>query len=386
MWEGLYAPTSNFNSRALSGPKAPPTFAAIEIMILPTRHRWSWITLCATALLLAGCGTTPQPSPPVPPRASAPATTAPAPAPVAPKPASTRPLTPPVVKSPRTGDEIIVAGEVFHTGTRVVTWLDRGGYNGYLVPPPPKNADKAAAAVPPAPLFNERRLGVNGPVVPPDLAGLRGFVDQFVLHYDECGLSKLCFDVLQQRGLSVHFLLDVDGTIYQTLDLRERAWHATTSNDRSIGIEIANIGARSPSNTSDFKEWYEKKKNGQVRIDPPLKVGNPRYRTPNYVGRPLRNEPVRGSVQGRSLVQYDFTPEQYAALIKLTATLNKVFPKMRLDYPSDAKGKLISHKLPDDALAKFTGIIAHFHIQDNKIDPGPAFQWDLLINGARKIK
>ena len=26
--------------------------------------------------------------------------------------------------------------------------------------------------------------------------------------------------------------------------LKERAWHATSSNDRSVGIEVAHIGAR----------------------------------------------------------------------------------------------------------------------------------------------
>lgn len=29
----------------------------------------------------------------------------------------------------------------------------------------------------------------------------------------------------------------------QTLDVKERAWHATTANDRSVGVEMCNIGA-----------------------------------------------------------------------------------------------------------------------------------------------
>ena len=33
----------------------------------------------------------------------------------------------------RVGDEIIVAGQLFHTGTRVVTWMDPGGYDAYRV-------------------------------------------------------------------------------------------------------------------------------------------------------------------------------------------------------------------------------------------------------------
>ena len=77
-----------------------------------------------------------------------------------------------------------------------------------------------------------------------DLPLLQRVVDQFVIHFDVCGTSRQCFKVLQDmRGLSVHFMLDLDGTIYQTLDLKERAWHATSSNSRSVGIEIANIGA-----------------------------------------------------------------------------------------------------------------------------------------------
>ncbi|HET7537850.1 MAG TPA: N-acetylmuramoyl-L-alanine amidase [Candidatus Didemnitutus sp.] len=289
------------------------------------------------------------------------------------------------------GDEIIVAGQGFHTGTRVVTWLERDGYNGYKVPIPPKAASKPGAKKskepppPKGPFYNERRVAPNGAAVSPDVAGLRATIDQFVLHYDECGVSKLCFETLQQRGLSVHFLLDIDGTIYQTLDLRERAWHATTSNDRSIGIEIANVGAYPPGKAQVLSDWYQRKAGGQVRLRIPPDVRDPRIRTPNFVARPIRPELVRGQIRGHDLVQYDYTPEQYAALIKLTAALAQVFPKIRLDCPRDAAGRVVMQKLPDDALAKFSGVLGHFHIQDNKIDPGPAFQWDLLINGARKV-
>ena len=77
-----------------------------------------------------------------------------------------------------------------------------------------------------------------------DLPTLQRVVDQFVIHFDAAGTSKRCFQILQdRRGLSVHFMLDLDGTIYQTLDAKESAWHATIANGRSIGIEVANIGA-----------------------------------------------------------------------------------------------------------------------------------------------
>ena len=37
--------------------------------------------------------------------------------------------------SPRAGDEIIIAGQFYHTGTKVVTWLDPGGLNAYSCEP-----------------------------------------------------------------------------------------------------------------------------------------------------------------------------------------------------------------------------------------------------------
>jgi N-acetyl-anhydromuramyl-L-alanine amidase AmpD len=219
-----------------------------------------------------------------------------------------------------------------------------------------------------------------------DLGLLREKVDQFVLHFDVSGTSRQCFKVLHDlRCLSVHFMLDLDGTIYQTLDLKERAWHATTSNSRSIGIEIANIGAYAPAARGPLDEWYQRDSNGLVRVVIPARLGESGIRTPDFVPRPARAEPVMGAVQGRELVQYDFTPEQYAALTRLTAALCKIFPKMRCDYPRDAEGRLIPAKLPDEELERFQGILGHYHIQSNKADPGPALQWDALIDGARRL-
>ena len=48
-------------------------------------------------------------------------------------------------------------------------------------------------------------------------------------------------------------------------------------------------------------------------------------------------------------------------------------------------GQLITKKLPDDVLADYGGVLGHYHIQTNKTDPGPALQWDYVIENARKI-
>ncbi len=167
-----------------------------------------------------------------------------------------------------------MAGQRFHTGTRVVTWMDPGGYNAYQGAQPISQRPAARART---------KAGGN------QLAALQEIVDQFVLHYDACGLSKICFNALRERGLSVHFLLDVDGTIYQTLDLQERAAHATSANDRSIGIEIANIGAFPPGEAAQFEAWYQRDATGVVRFRVPARIrGSARKTFP--AGRPGRRK------------------------------------------------------------------------------------------------
>ncbi len=180
-------------------------------------------------------------------------------------------------------------------------------------------------------------------------------------------------------------MLDLDGTLYQTLDLKERAWHATSSNTRSVGIEVANMGAYSSEEKNPFDEWFQPNDHGPTTITIPEKFQPSGIRTPGFVGHPARPEPVVGIIQKRLVRQYDYTPQQYAALVKLTAALCATFPKIKCDYPRDLSGKLITHKLSDEELNQYQGVLGHYHIQTNKTDPGPAFQWDYVIGNARQF-
>jgi hypothetical protein len=300
----------------------------------------------------------------------------------------------------RGGDEIVAAGRFFHTGTPVVLWMDPGGYDGYRVerrfsPLEKSNWSDSRAEV--ATLRTPNRYGLRQKRLTEsqvesvrgggwDLPLLQSVVDQFVIHFDACGTSRTCFRVLHDdRDLSVHFLLDLDGTVYQTLDLKECAWHATTSNDRSIGIEIANIGAYPAGGRNPFPEWYQTNRQGELEITLPARFGDGGIRASGFVGHPARQQPVRGMVQGRELIQYDFTPEQYAALTRLTAALCRVFPRLQCRYPLDSQGRLVAHKLADDQLKAYQGVLGHYHVQTNKDDPGPAFDWDQVIGGAATI-
>lgn len=297
---------------------------------------------------------------------------------------------------PRSGQEIVVAGQLFNAGTRVVLWTDPNGYDAYRVEKrfapwaesewPSLSKDSTFTPN----RYGPRKAGLTDAEFERIRGGgwsldeLRAKVDQFVMHYDVAGTSRACFHTLHDdRCLSVHFMLDIDGTIYQTLDVKERAWHATISNDRSVGIEIANIGAYADSEKNPFSRWYTTDEHGTRLTVPARAAGG--VLTPSFVGRPSRAEPVVGEINGRKLTQYDLTPEQYAALIKLTAALHAALPKIALDCPRDTNGLPLTRTLTPDEWSSFSGVLGHFHVQANKSDPGPAFDWERVLTGARRL-
>ncbi len=313
-----------------------------------------------------------------------------APVPRAMKPASTSDEP----QAARVGDEIVVCGQRFHTGAPVVLWNEAPGYNSYLLVRDPKAKAGAAGAAQVRAYTpgRERRVGeeMTEVLVPPqegtlprDLAALQRAVDQFVLHYDVCGTSRTCQRVLRERGLSVHFLLDIDGTLYQTLDLADTAWHATKSNARSIGVEIAHIGAYEELHAPQFSEWYARDASGTyITVPDRFKGGG--VRTEGFVGRPARDGLQRGTIQKTDFYQYDFTPQQYASLAKLTAALTHVLPRIEARAPLDAEGRVVTHVLDDAAWERFSGVLGHYHVQANKQDPGPAFDWDFFLRLVRE--
>jgi N-acetyl-anhydromuramyl-L-alanine amidase AmpD len=280
-----------------------------------------------------------------------------------------------------------VCGEPFDVGTRVVTWRDPGGYDAYqkqkffTVEEVPDGKLRYSPLRGRLPEAMQERAATGGL----ELADLQQVVHQFVLHFDVCGTSRQCFKILHdRRNLSVHFLLDVDGTIYQTLDLREKAWHATIANDFSVGIEIAHPGAWPQPLNADMRRWYEQDEHGwRMKFPDWIETG---VRTADFIARPDRPEIVSGEVQGRTYFQFDYTPQQYASLARLCAGLARVFPRIRLEVPRNPDGSVVNRVLPEAELRAFDGIVGHFHVQENKQDPGPAMQWDRLLAEARALR
>jgi hypothetical protein len=235
------------------------------------------------------------------------------------------------------GSEIIICGKRFDVGHRVVTFEDEGGYSAYV----PHRTDDIGKiyAIKPAPGLARRALRYRRRRLigkSERLADLRRVVRQVVVHLDGCLDASMCFDVLHnQRGLSVHFMVDNDGTIYQTLDLLHCAFHAAGVNEVAVGIELQNRGdaARYPD---------------------------------VYAGA---RDKVTCRVHGVQFLAYDFTEAQYAAMIRLAGALSRIF-----DIPpvSPQLGGAPLWTVIDRPRA-FNGFIGHFHISANKWDPGP---WD----------
>src|ERR1035438_8809178 len=99
-------------------------------------------------------------------------------------------------KEPRQGDEIVAAGQFFHTGTPVVLWMDPGGYDAYRVerrfsPVEKSGWDDSKAEI--KTLHTPNRYGPRTEgLTPEQVEGVRGggwdlpllqkVVDQFVIH------------------------------------------------------------------------------------------------------------------------------------------------------------------------------------------------------------
>ena len=162
----------------------------------------------------------------------------------------------------------------------------------------------------------------------------------FVNHWDVCLNSKSCQNVLNRRGASVHFLIDNDGTIYQTMDLQHAAWHAGSSrtNRPSIGVEISN--AYYPK----YQNWYKKHGFGE---------------------RPIIEN---AWVHGEKLEPFtDFYPAQIEALKSLWQAGHNA-TGIPYETPTNQFNKTSTKYEQDVAYGKFSGFVSHYHVSKRKID------------------
>lgn len=276
-------------------------------------------------------------------------------------------------------EEIVVCGDRIPVDVPVVRWFDPGGYSFYEPGPVRSSNGPVGLRYQPGRSWAAPNTGI-------DRQQLADHIDVLVVHYDACGFSRRCYELLQDEVmLSAHFLLDVDGTVYQTMDLRDQAWHGRFVNPRSIGIELAQIGVYPADESADDpykkRRWYVPD-GDRLRLQIPEEFGDPGIRGPGPFFA-SRNEPVEGAIHGRRWKQVDFTPQQYESLAKLTAALRRVFPRIALTAPRTPDGHVRTDQLSRPEIDEFEGILGHYHITTERNDPGPAFDWDGYLRAVR---
>jgi len=157
-------------------------------------------------------------------------------------------------------------------------------------------------------------------------------INMLVVHFDVCLSSKSCFDVLKQRKISVPFLIDNDGSIYQTLDTQHIAWHAAGVNTNSVGVEISNA-------------FYTKFQNS--------------YEKMGLIPRPVISDSI---VHGQKLDPHlGFYDIQIQALKALCKALNRGLG-VKLQSPESTT---VVAEVVDGS---YQGIIHHYQVTKNKID------------------
>ncbi len=253
---------------------------------------------------------------------------------------------------------IIVAGKGFKIDAPVLNWHEGPRFDAHreicLNPSHPcKNG-----AIPFSPkMIRERthrfwyRPQLRAYKKNPPLDATRAAVRQFVVHHDGCPTAAVCFNVLHnERGLSCHFLIDNDGTIYQTLDLAYMGFHAAGLNANSIGVELCNRGDAKKS------PGYYNKKKGPKRTVTACKV------------------------HGHTYLAYTYTEPQMDAFRELARGLQKILPNLPTEFPQSSPGQQSWGVI--ERVKSFSGYLGHYHITRQKWDPGP-FDFKDFFDGIR---
>lgn len=125
---------------------------------------------------------------------------------------------------------ICVNGNLYDIGVKTVRWDNPKGFNAYSTKPFTTTSEDRKTG-------KTTQKTVQGKRYQARKSGLLS-INQFMLHHTGGFSVGPCFETLHnQRKLSVHFILDEDGTIYQTLDVKECAWHGGSHNNQSVGVE-----------------------------------------------------------------------------------------------------------------------------------------------------
>lgn len=137
------------------------------------------------------------------------------------------------------------------------------------------------------------------------------------------------FETLRERGLSVHFVVEADGTVWQFADCDRRCSHAGAANGWSIGVEIVNPAG------------------------PELSAKD------TAAGRTI----TECTIRGRLVRHASFTAPQTRSALALTRAVCAAW-----GLPLRARAG--EGTATAQELSEFRGVLGHYEISDQKTDPG----------------
>ena len=180
-----------------------------------------------------------------------------------------------------------------------------------------------------------------------------------LLHADLAEDSAARFEALVKEERSTHFLIDWDGTIYQMLDVANCAYHAGEMNQRSIGVDLNNLMPNLEKNPN-ASPWPKK----HPRLAEMTAEEN------------LRILSRSAEINAARVKSYGYTRAQYRALGSLLRTLATMFPAIGAGPPRRSNGEVVSRVVDDPD--RTPGVLAHWHVEADRWDPGPGFFWKRL--------
>lgn len=230
---------------------------------------------------------------------------------------------------------IISFGNFIPINSEVITWKDPFGYDGYTMKAFQQEDRKTGKVVTKkGPRYSKERVKEK--------------ITQIVIHHsggdgrDPSGMYQtLWFD----RFLSVQFAVEDNGKVYQFLDTKETAWHAGSANGRSVGMECALFPIVKNDPHYYDSEFLEKRKN-------------------------LPHGKVTQTIQGVTQEFYKMPDVQVQSVANLCAGiwygLGRTEPPK---FPRNEAGSIPNKVLNEYQMKAHEGLIGHFHLTTQKIDP-----------------
>lgn len=168
-----------------------------------------------------------------------------------------------------------------------------------------------------------------------------------VLHWTGgSGLAPQVFRTLVSRGLSVHLVIEPDGTVYQMADLNRRCSHAGSVDDSDGDGKVASANANTIG----------------------IEVVNPANRAAITNG--VRRELVTEKIHGLEVEASAFTQAQTQAALDVVSTICTHY-KLPISVPM-LGDDVLSTSMSEHDFAVFRGVLGHLHLTRRKRDPGLA--------------